>query len=192
MTRRAPRKRPVHYRKIDDAELVVLAQQELPYQTRAYETLLQRHEQVLYAVCLRLIGNQQDAEDVAQDVMLKVFTAIQKFEGRAAFKTWLLRIARNACADRVKKKVVSERHADSFRYETPDHSEQVYEEDHMLTLLGKMEQNDREILTLRYVADFSLNEIAEITDLSLSAAKMRLYRATDKLRELAKAGGVIE
>ena len=169
-----------------------MAQQELPYQMRAYETLLQRHEHVLYAVCLRVIGNRQDAEDVAQDVMLKVFTAIQNFEGRSSYKTWLLRIARNACADRIKKKAVSERHADSLRNETPDHSEQVYEEDHMLTLLGQMEQNDREILTLRYVADFSLSEISETTDLSLSAAKMRLYRATDKLRELARVGGLIE
>ena len=97
-------KAPVQYKRMDDTELVQRAQRELPYGMRAYEELVRRHEGTLYAVCLRLVGNRQDAEDVSQDVMLKVYAKIGRFEGRSSFKTWLLRIATNACTDRLKKR----------------------------------------------------------------------------------------
>jgi len=184
VTRRKPAKAPVRYKRMDDAELVALAQEELPYGMRAYEELVKRHESVLYAVCLRLVGNRQDAEDVSQDVMLKVFTNIRKFEGRSSYKTWLLQIATNACTDRLKHKAVADRYAQSVRNEPLEFSEQVHEDDRVLVLLSRLSPDDREVLTLRFVADLSLQEVADSTDLSLSAAKMRLYRATEKLRAL--------
>ena len=183
-------KQPIRYRKLDDAALVQLAKQELPYRMRAYEELLERHEGVLYAVCLRLVGNRQDAEEIAQDVMLKIFTAIQGFEGRASYKTWLLRIAKNACYDRIKKRATSARYAEAIRNEPQEYSETEYEENRILDLMQQLEQKDREVLTLRYVADLSLNEVADSAELTLSAAKMRLYRATEKLRKLALESGI--
>lgn len=192
MTGRRSGKQPIRYRKLDDAELVQLAKTELPYQMRAYEELLQRHENVLYTVCLRLVGNRQDAEEIAQDVMLKVFSAIQKFEGRSSYKTWLLRIAKNACFDRLKRKATSARYAETIRNEPREYTETEYEENRVLDLLQQLEHKDREVLTLRYVADLSLNEVAESADLNLSAAKMRLYRATEKLRRLAIESGIDE
>ena len=169
---------------MDDDELVALAQKELPYGMRAYEELVKRHESVLYAVCLRLVGNRQDAEDVSQDVMLKVFTNIKKFEGRSSYKTWLLQIATNACTDRLKHKAVADRYVLSVRNEPLEFSEQEHDDDRVLALLSRLSPDEREVLTLRFVADLSLQEVADSADLSLSAAKMRLYRATEKLRAL--------
>lgn len=185
MTRRIPPKPPIQYKRMDDAELVKLAQKELPYGMRAYEELVHRHEAVLYAVCVRLLGTREDAEDVSQDVMLKVFTSIKRFEGRSSFKTWLLRIATNTCTDWLKKRVVADRYSESLRNEPLAFSEQTHDDDHALRLLRQMTADERQILTLRFVADLNLQEIADSLNLSLSATKMRLYRATEKLRERA-------
>ena len=56
-----------------------------------------------FGVCLRLVGNRADAEDITQDVMLKVFGKLATFAGRSSFKTWLVRVTRNACKDWLKK-----------------------------------------------------------------------------------------
>ena len=167
-----------------------LAKRELPYQMRAYEQLMSRYEKLLFSVCLRLLGNRLDAEDVAQDVMLKVFGSIQKFEERAMFKTWLLRIARNECIDRQRRQAVSRRYMEAARNEPVVYEDAGVEDDPVTALLDRMDQSDREVLTLRYVADFSLQEVADIVGIGLSATKMRLYRATDRLRELADAEGI--
>ncbi len=191
MSRRKPAQAPIQYKRMDDAELVARAQKELPYGMRAYEELVRRHEGTLYAVCLRLVGNRQDAEDVSQDVMLKVYTHIGKFEGRSSFKTWLLRIATNSCTDRLKQKAVADRYAQVLRDEPLAYSEQVHDDNRALELLKWMSPDDRQILTLRFVADLSLQEIADASDLSLSATKMRLYRATEKLRNIAEKDGLL-
>ncbi len=185
MSRRRPAKAPIQYKRMDDAELVTLAQKELPYGMRAYEELVRRHEAVLYAVCVRLLGTKEDAEDVSQDVMLKVFSSIQRFEGKSSFKTWLLRIANNACIDRLKKKAVADRYNESLRHESLAYAEPNHDDDHALQLLRQVSEDERQVLVLRFVADLSLQEIANSLDLSLSATKMRLYRATEKLRSLA-------
>ena len=185
MTRRRSPKPPIQYKRMDDAELVTLAQKELPYGMRAYEELVRRHEAVLYAVCVRLLGTKEDAEDISQDVMLKVFSGIKNFKGKSSFKTWLLRIANNACIDRLKKKAVADRYNETLRNESLAYSEPNDDEDHVLQLLRQVSEDERQVLVLRFVADLSLQEVADSLNLSLSATKMRLYRAKEKLRALA-------
>ena len=146
---------------------------------------MRRHDKLMFSICLRLVGNRQDAEDITQDVMLKLFSKLGSFEGRAAFKTWLVRVTRNACKDWLKKKAISKQYADALAREPQAQSSIQYEEDRVIGLLKELSPADREILTLRFVADFSLAEIAETTDLGLSATKMRLYRAIERLEKLA-------
>lgn len=177
---------PKEYRAFDDEELVVRACAELPYRTRAYEELMRRHERLIFGVCLRLLGSRADAEDLTQDVMLKMFSKMGSFEGRSTFKTWLVRVTRNACMDWLKKKAVSRQYTNSLANEPQEQPTIDYEEDRLLGLLGELSTTDREILTLRFVADLSLQEIAETTELSLSATKMRLYRSIERLQKLAE------
>jgi len=176
---------PKEYKSLTDEELVERACDELPYRTRAYEELMQRHDGLMFGICLRLIGNRQDAEDITQDVMLKLFSKLPSFEGRSSFKTWVVRVTRNACKDWLKKKAISKRYSEALANEPREQAQIEYEEDRLIGLLRELSPADREILTLRFVADLSLKEVADTTDLSLSAAKMRLYRAIDRLQELA-------
>ncbi len=185
MTQRRRRLLPKEYKTLTDEELVARACEELPYQTRAYQELMERHDRLMFGVCLRLVGNRQDAEDITQDVMLKVFGKLGSFEGRSSFKTWLVRVTRNACKDWLKKKVISRQYAETLANEPQEQSTIEYEENRLIELLKELSPVDREILTLRFVADLSLQEIADTTDLSLSATKMRLYRAIERLQKLA-------
>ena len=146
---------------------------------------MRRHDKLMFSVCLRLVGNRQDAEDITQDVMLKLFSRLNSFEGRSSFKTWMVRVTRNACKDWLKKKAISKQYSEALANEPQEQSTIEYQEDRLIGLLKDLSPTDREILTLRFVADLNLQEIAETTDLSLSATKMRLYRAIDRLQELA-------
>ena len=177
---------PKEYPALSDEQLVERARRELPYRTRAYEELMRRHDKLIFGVCLRLVGDRQDAEDITQDVMLKIFAKIGTFEGRSSFKTWTVRVTRNACKDWLKKRALSRRYAEQLANEPREPSTIEYREDRLIGLLKELSPTDREVLTLRFVADLSLAEIAETAELSLSATKMRLYRAIDRLQELAK------
>jgi len=177
---------PKEYKSLSDEQLVERACDELPYQTRAYEELMRRHDRLMFGVSLRLVGNRQDAEDITQDVMLKVFAKLHSFEGRSTFKTWLVRVTRNACMDWLKKRAISRQYTEALANEPQEETTVDYEENQVIGLLKELSPSDREILTLRFVADLSLLEISETTDLSLSATKMRLYRAIERLQELAQ------
>jgi len=186
VTRRRKAALPVELKSLSDEQLVARAREELPYRTRAYEELMRRHDRLMFGVCLRLVGNRQDAEDITQDVMLKVFSKLHSFEGRSSLKTWLVRVTRNASMDWLKKRAISRRYTDALAQEPQEESTIVYEENHVIGLLKELSPSDREILTLRFVADMSLLEISETTELSLSVTKMRLYRAVERLQELVK------
>lgn len=149
---------------------------------------MNRHQALLYKVCLRLVGNAADAEDICQDVMFKVFGSLPRFEGRSTFKTWLLRIATNT-AHTLRDRLRRTRELAAVWSQDPA----VDKEDAISTdamdvhsLLERLKPVERELLTLRYVADLSLEEIAEVCDMGLSATKMRIYRATEQLRAMTE------
>src|SRR5690606_16857080 len=81
-----------HPRELSDEELVARAHQELFHVTRAYEELMRRYQRTLFNVCARYLGNERDADDVCQEVMLKVLYGLKNFEGKSKFKTWLYSI----------------------------------------------------------------------------------------------------
>lgn len=172
----------------EDAALVALAQQELPYRTAAYEELMRKHQRLLLRICYKMLGNQHDAEDMCQEVMLKVFGALPSFEGRSSFKTWLSRIATNTCInayDKIKRN-------NNFKRMMTDDPTVVTETKISSTkrdvdkAMALLDLKDRQLLTLRYVSDLKIEDIADISNLSLSAAKMRLYRAQEKLQALVQ------
>ena len=145
----------------------------------------------LYRRCRARLGNWFDAEDATQDVTIKVIYSIHSFEGRSSLKTWVSRIADNHCYSLIKQR--------SARAVT-EHLAQIillYEHDRQSASLGLVTNEDdihvqstlqgltsvnREILKLRYYEALSLSEMANALGLSLSATKMRLYRAINVFR----------
>jgi RNA polymerase sigma-70 factor, ECF subfamily len=86
-----------------DEELVVRCKKELPYNTYSYELLVQRYMNKVYNIVLHLIADREEAQDITQEVFVKVYNNVKKFEERAAFSTWLYRIAHNTALDAIEK-----------------------------------------------------------------------------------------
>ena len=88
---------------LTDEELVARCRRELPSNTRSYEELVQRHMHRVYSIVYRVVQNREEAEDIAQEVFVKVFHNIKKFEEQAAFSSWVYRIATNSALDALDK-----------------------------------------------------------------------------------------
>lgn len=177
-------------RTLPDAELVERCRSELPYDTRSFAALVARHEPPVHRTCVRLVGDSEAAEELTQDVFMRVLKGLSGFEARSSFRTWLFRIVRNVCAAHNTKTIRRRELMDGYgrdayaATDAPSHDVAVATGDRVQDVLGGMEPRDREVLTLRFVSDLSLKEIAEALEISLSAAKMRLYRAESRFKEL--------
>jgi len=170
-------------REMDDESLVALAQRQLPYQIEAYEELMCRHQKKVYGLCLKTVGYAEDAEDITQEVMLKVFHSLKGFAGSSKVTTWLYSIASNACLDHLRK------HQRAAIFSAPMYEgEQIAVHDavddriQVTKALSCLEEQERLIINLRYTVGLTLDEIAEVLTIKSSAAKMRFYRAMEKLR----------
>lgn len=178
---------------LPDAELVARCRSELPYDIRSFATLVARHEPSVHRTCARLVGDSAAAEELAQDVFMRVLNGLSGFEARSSFRTWMFRIVRNVCATYNAKTTRRRELMDGYVRETHGSADSSAEgeseaTDRVQEVLGRMDPKDREVLTLRFVGDLALQEIAEALGIGLSATKMRLYRAEDRFRALYEAG----
>jgi len=169
---------------------VARANRELFHTTVAYEELMRRYQRTLFNVCARYLGNDRDADDVCQEVMLKVLHGLRQFEGKAKFKTWLYSITYNECITQYRKEKRKRRLMDALSLDLGETEEVVESSTHVVTdrssldrWLVHVNQVDREILVLRFVAELEFQEIADIMHMGLSATKMRYKRALEKLRK---------
>ena len=170
-----------------DEELVTRANRELFHITVAYEELMRRYQRTLFNVCARYLGNERDADDVCQEVMLKVLHGLKNFEGKAKFKTWLYSITYNECITQYRKEKRKRRLYDALSLDAQEEAHEPEQPavaskglDHWLVHVNQV---DREILLLRFVAELEFQEIADIMSMGLSATKMRYKRALEKLKK---------
>lgn len=175
-------------RQLTDEELVQHAHVELFHITRAYEELMRRYQRTLFNVCARYLGNERDADDVCQEVMLKVLYGLKNFEGKSKFKTWLYSITYNECItqyrkERRKRRLLDALSLDPVEEASDEKAPKMEDKGGLDRWLVHVNPIDREILVLRFVAELEFQEIADIMHMGLSATKMRYKRALDKLRE---------
>ncbi|WXL27866.1 RNA polymerase sigma factor SigX [Ectopseudomonas mendocina] len=175
-------------RSLSDEELAMRAHDELFHITRAYEELMRRYQRTLFNVCARYLGNERDADDVCQEVMLKVLYGLKNFEGKSKFKTWLYSITYNECItqyrkERRKRRLIDALSLDPIEEASEEKSPKIEDKGGLDRWLVHVNPIDREILVLRFVAELEFQEIADIMHMGLSATKMRYKRALDRLRD---------
>ena len=189
-----------------DEELVQRCKVELPHTTRSYEELVARHAQSVYSLAFRVVGDRQEAEDISQEVFLKVYHGLPKFDQRALFSTWLYRIATNSALDALDKERRRRHHM--MRVDMrPGVQDETKENDALVSIASPganpeeltlrselrtcinrvLRQLDREqarVLLLRDFENLSYDEIAKMVQAGLGAVKMRIHRARLAFRDL--------
>ena len=177
--------------KLSDAEIVAMCKTELPSDLTAYREILRRYEGLVFNTCAKYIGSSQDAEEVAQDALIQVFHKIHQFEGRSAFKTWLYKIVQNYCRNRVAKLARKREGNEEYQKQVAE-LEPGYMEapknsivaEKVEISMNKMKEQEREILVMKFTTGLTIQEISEVMEIGLSAAKMRLYRALDSFKQI--------
>jgi RNA polymerase sigma-70 factor (ECF subfamily) len=175
-----------------DEDLVTRCRAELPYQTGAFETLVRRYEGRVFGTCRRLLGDTHDAEEVTQDVFLAVYWTVGDFRGDCTFSTWLYGIARNKCISRHRAVARQERrHAEYAAGVAGDMASLPTSSPEAQIGVGpvaeafhRLAPADRRVLHLRHLDQLPLRQLASVCGVTLSAAKMRLYRAEQRFRDL--------
>lgn len=169
---------------------------------RAFSELIEEQGDRVFNLCFRMLGNRQEAEDVAQEVFITVFKSVDSFRGDSKLSTWLYRIASNLSKNRIK--YLARRH-DRSKVEfdekidrnaassaltspklakPPDENLEGHQlEQIMQKAISELEEDHRILIVLRDIEELSYEEICEITDLAEGTVKSRLHRARLALRK---------
>lgn len=182
---------------MDEARLIKRAQNG---DSKAFEILIEAHFKNIYNIAYRIAGNPDDALDMTQEVMIKLFRNINSFGGNSKFSTWVYRVATNTCLDELKKlrrhstySINSEINTGDgkFLYEVEDTSptpDLEVERGELADMVAKaitaLNPEHRAIITLRDIQEFSYEEIANILNLSEGTVKSRISRARMQLKKI--------
>jgi RNA polymerase sigma-70 factor (ECF subfamily) len=183
----------------EDAEDIRLMGLAATGDDRAFEQLVERHQRLIIGTVGRMLGTGSDAEDIAQQVFVRVWKNAKRYEPRAKFTTWLLKITRNLVFNELRRR---SRHpqvplqSDSEEEERPLKDDQAIAPDASLldqelqdavdAAIANLPETQRMAVILRRYDELSYEEIAETLDQSVSAVKSLLFRARTELRENLK------
>ncbi|MDF2927725.1 MAG: DNA-directed polymerase subunit sigma [Paenibacillaceae bacterium] len=161
-------------------------------------TLLREIESHVYKTAYYILGNEQDAMDASQDALIRIYTKINSYEEKALFKTWVQRIVTNICIDKFRRNkptVSIDEHEMVFssdnNVETAVMSKYVAKD--IQDAIERLPEHHRAVVVLRYLNDFSYNEIADALDLPINTVKSYLFRARHQLQGMLQdyqKGGV--
>jgi RNA polymerase sigma-70 factor, ECF subfamily len=180
---------------VDDRELVRRAQHE---DKEAFELLVKKHQGRVFAVAGGILRNREDVEDIAQQVFLKAYFSLKRFDQRSAFSTWLYKITVNECWDLLRKRKVrplvyeselTEEQAHMYQTaeekgkQAPDVSEELETRQQLEHWLECLDERDRTMLVLKEVQGFTVEEIAEMMEVNGNTVKVRMFRARQKIAE---------
>lgn len=152
----------------------------------AYARLVEAYAGRVFALCLGMLGRRQDAEDVAQQALLKGFTEIRTLRDSERFGAWIARIARNLCLDALRRRKQTPIMPPGTE---PDEGIDSDEYGRLMTALAKLDSDYRVPLLLFYFDGRSTERIAETLGLTRAAVQQRLSRARKQLRTLLAAEG---
>ncbi|MDD9150003.1 MULTISPECIES: RNA polymerase sigma factor SigW [unclassified Sporolactobacillus] len=165
---------------------------------QAFAELVDRYKNSVFAICLRMVGNRQEAEDLSQETFIRAYKHIDQFDNNRSFSTWIFRIATNLSIDSLRRKKPSV----SLDAEIPGADGIVLKEllsggeilpderiiraemekiiQHEISLLP---EKYRSAVILKYIEDLSLKEISEIMGIPVGTVKTRIHRGREMLRK---------
>jgi RNA polymerase sigma-70 factor, ECF subfamily len=163
----------------------------------AVEELLILHEKKIYNIALRMMGNEEDAMDAAQEAMIKIYRNLPSFKGDCAFFSWVYRIVINVCLDALRRRkmgrivYMGDTEAEKL-FDIPDPTDETPENlfessikmETIKAALVRLEPEHRSVIVLRDVEGFSYNEISDMLGCNVGTVKSRINRARLQLQKL--------
>lgn len=165
----------------------------------AFAALVEENQKKVYALALRMVGDPEDAADLAQEAFLSAWKGLPQFQGTAAFSTWLYRLTTNACIDFLRREARRKRTGsvlslddtgDGDSLELPDDRadphralEQQQTREQIAQAMAKLSEEHRRVLALREVAGLSYAQIADLLGVEEGTVKSRIARARLALRK---------
>ncbi|MDD2481440.1 MAG: sigma-70 family RNA polymerase sigma factor [Lutispora sp.] len=165
----------------------------------AFEELISAYERKAYNIAYRMMGNEEDAKDMAQEAFIKIYKSIQNFREESSFSTWLYRIVTNVCLDELRKRkkdklvplelsIETEKGTAivelSAERETPEDIYERVEKRHLIqNAISSLGEDYKTVIILRDIQGFGYEEIATMLNCSLGTIKSRINRARNLLKE---------
>ncbi len=165
---------------------------------RQFQAFVEEQGSTIYRFVLRLVDNAQDAEDLTQEALLRVYRTAEKLDGREeSLLAWGLRIARNLVIDyrRRRRAILTEGEVldQAFAARQPG-AEEIYDRSTSANAVAEaidgLPQQFREVLVLRYQSELSYEQIATVLDVPVTTVETRLFRAKKSLRASLQAKGI--
>ncbi len=166
----------------------------------AFEMLIEEYQKRIFSIAYRMIQHQEDAADLTQDVILKIYKNLDKFKGDSKFSTWVYRIATNTCLDEIKKSQRRTTYSLDKEVETdegsmtaeiadkgPTPEEEAERKDVKKAVYAAIEQlgtEHKKVNILRDLQGLSYEEIAKILQCSVGTVKSRISRARESLKKI--------
>jgi RNA polymerase sigma-70 factor (ECF subfamily) len=178
---------------MDYKDDIYYIKQVLAGKNNAFSYIVDRHKNKAFNLAFRICGNHEEAEELAQDSFLKAYRALNSFKMKSSFATWFYRIVYNTSIShvRLKKKGVlslEDFPADATDFIGTNTSEEEAEKEYRDSLvnfaLQKITEEERGLICLYYYEEMSTDEIADITGISKSNIKVKLFRARQKMQEI--------
>ena len=166
----------------------------------AFGDLVTLYEKKIYNYCLRMTNRREDAEDLTQEVFVRVYKGLKGFQGNSQFSTWIFRIAHNICIDHYRKskfttvslnqpKNEEDQREMDLPSEDPTPEEEALrkeQQEFLLKCIGELRLEYKTVIILRDIQHHSYEEIAEILDVPLGTVKSHISRARSALREAVR------
>ncbi len=165
----------------------------------AFDELLRMHENNIYSICMRMLKNEHDANDAAQEICLKIWQQMPQFQGQAKFSTWAYRIATNQCLDMIRRNQIQRNKEKSmnynaeqgeWNYDIADEKVNVAAQVEAMELQGGIKKSletlkdeHKEIIVLKDLENYSYEEISKLLNVSMGTVKSRLYRARNQFKK---------
>lgn len=164
----------------------------------ASQQLVQKYEQMVFALVSQMLGRGEDVRDAAQEVFLNVLQALPRFRGESALSTWIYRIAVNTCIARSKqgkrrriREVTEEELLDLVPEGRPSSLERLEREElegQLHWAIGELAEEYRAVIVLHYLQEMGYERIAQVLAVPVGTVKVRLFRAKRLLQRKLKAG----
>lgn len=180
-------------KEISDLDIKSIVEQVQTGDIHAYTEIIRCFQKPIYIYCYYLLGSKEEAEDASQDIFIKGLENISNFTYTVSFSAWLYKIAHHHCIDLIKKKNKGYKFWTGFKkvYANQTHIQESRYDNIIHELLEGLNVDEKRILLLRSIEEYSFDEIASIMGLKTTTVRKKYERLRKKLIKENKLGGDI-